>query len=330
MESEGDYRKLKADTKIDMKSLRDLGLIQIEDDGKINWVDNKYPLRAYDKLKLEAKKGRLYLINDTNLIWVFPDQIFREGLFDEIYIMTHRFDCQLQACYFKFFGLPYRTCYLIEKSGRYEITENSSLYDETKWKQEIKKHIEIWDNKRMNKIGDDYKAKNGRTYNSALSKSWYAESRKRHKERIWTINRNLDNFFKNITKSRADERLWTCFKDDLNLLTSKNVSDDYWLALNARATNEWEKRKFLAYLVNRFLDPSYKIFFAKKTIEVDEDQFAVSECVQWIWRSAIRNNEDIKIYLPSSRMKRLLKDYLEIKDEEPLKEKSVFKSSQES
>ena len=44
--------------------------------------------------------------------------------------------------------------------------------------------------------------------------------------------------------------------------------------------------------------------------EIDENKYALSEMIQWIWRSAIRNGEDIYIYIPSRRMRDLLLEWL--------------------
>ena len=45
---------------------------------------------------------------------------------------------------------------------------------------------------------------------------------------------------------------------------------------------------------------------AMKGFPVNEDVFALSEMVQWIWRSAIREGNPINIYVPSARMRDLL------------------------
>ena len=47
-------------------------------------------------------------------------------------------------------------------------------------------------------------------------------------------------------------------------------------------------------------------FLESKGVTVDEDGFALSEMLQFIWRSAIRDNKEINIYIPSSRMRNLL------------------------
>ena len=47
-----------------------------------------------------------------------------------------------------------------------------------------------------------------------------------------------------------------------------------------------------------------------KGVSVEEEKYALSEMIQWIFRSAIRNGESIQIYIPSQRMRQLLIDWL--------------------
>ena len=42
----------------------------------------------------------------------------------------------------------------------------------------------------------------------------------------------------------------------------------------------------------------------------DDDQFALSEMVQWLWRTRIRNDQPIDVYILSSRMQKLLSSWL--------------------
>lgn len=41
--------------------------------------------------------------------------------------------------------------------------------------------------------------------------------------------------------------------------------------------------------------------------------------IQWIWRSAIRNGEEISLYLPSKRMRDLLTEWIEKRVKELVK-----------
>lgn len=92
------------------------------------------------------------------------------------------------------------------------------------------------------------------------------------------------------------------------------------IPFNERATNEYGDRYVLAYLVNVFEHRMVKNWFERKGINLDDNLFALSTMLQWIWRSRIRNykpndGKDYKIhlYLPSKRMRNLLNEWLDNK-----------------
>jgi hypothetical protein len=66
------------------------------------------------------------------------------------------------------------------------------------------------------------------------------------------------------------------------------------------------------------LNPAVKQYFLQNGVAIDEDLYATGEMLQWIWRSAIRNGEKINIYIPSMRMRRLLKNWLNSSRDEQL------------
>ena len=103
--------------------------------------------------------------------------------------------------------------------------------------------------------------------------------------------------------------LWTTYKDYKDICKGKGYTKGF-IPLNSRATNQYSHKKNCAYVVNRYLNPFYKAFFDQRNIKIDEDRYALSEMLQWIWRSAIRNGEEINLYIPSVRMRRLLIDFL--------------------
>ena len=56
--------------------------------------------------------------------------------------------------------------------------------------------------------------------------------------------------------------------------------------------------------------PDIKKFITHYDINFDEDLFALSALLQWIWRSQIRDGKPIQIYIPSERMRGLLKGWI--------------------
>ena len=51
-------------------------------------------------------------------------------------------------------------------------------------------------------------------------------------------------------------------------------------------------------------------FFAKQGVTINPEHFALSEMLQWVWRSAIRDDKPINLYIPSRRMRELLIDWI--------------------
>lgn len=103
--------------------------------------------------------------------------------------------------------------------------------------------------------------------------------------------------------------MWTTFKQYRDIVKGKGYTKGF-LPINARATNNYADRSVVAYIANRYMDPFVKKFFTGHGITVDEDAFALSEMIQFIWRSAIRNGEPITVYIPSRRMRELLINWL--------------------
>ena len=84
-----------------------------------------------------------------------------------------------------------------------------------------------------------------------------------------------------------------------------------FIACNLRATNDYVERYNLAYCINIFNQPFIDQFFKSKDITINQDLYALSELIQWLWRSRIRRYEPITIYIPSKRMRNLLTLWLE-------------------
>lgn len=78
-------------------------------------------------------------------------------------------------------------------------------------------------------------------------------------------------------------------------------------------------RTSIAYPINKFMNSYIKTFFEQNNISVDEDGYATSEMLQFIWRSAIRDKKEIWIYVPSIKMRTLLEKWIESNTQKDLK-----------
>lgn len=250
----------------------------------------------YSEEKRLCDLGSLVCYGGNLMVWLFPIEIFNS--FREIYILTYRFDLQLQKYYYDYYGLPYKYLSVAGDSiDTYHLIEYSD--DINYIKHDYKRLIHICENEKLNMIGDR---------ETDLSKGWYDRNKKNVSMKI--LRNNILNFFNNIRCGGSSDNIWTTFKDYYSCLRGKGYTKGF-LPLNSRATNEYRDRTSVVYPVNRYLNPFVKNFFVTNNIQVDEDGYALSEMLQFIWRSAIRNGEEIWVYIPSIRMRNLLKQWIE-------------------
>ena len=67
----------------------------------------------------------------------------------------------------------------------------------------------------------------------------------------------------------------------------------------------------MAYLGNRYFDPQKRSFFNMRGIKLNQDLWALSELIQWVWRGCIRDSKEMNLYIPSYRMRGLITDWLD-------------------
>lgn len=281
--------------------LRDF--VTADANGVLHWTAQEQTDKFDDERRL-CDLGCLAMYSNVAMVWLFPVKIFEA--FETSYLLTYMFDAQVQKYYYDYYGLSYEPLYVIGDSiAEFRFTDEPQQY-------RVKcSAINIIDDEKLNAIGNSP---------TALSKSWYW--RNRENVLIKTLKKNTFNFFNNrlvlfrngeYVKSSASNNLWTTFSDYKALLSGKGYSKGF-IPSNMRATNAYRDRSVIAYLVNKYFNPVVKNFFTSQGIEVDEDAFATSEMLQFIWRSAARDGKPITIYIPSSRMRQLLIDFLRKND----------------
>ena len=124
------------------------------------------------------------------------------------------------------------------------------------------------------------------------------------------LRRNLHTIMNNRWKAKSDDRFFTCLESNKSFIAGKNYRNN-WLSFNIKATNLYRTKHHVAFLMNVFMQPSIKQVCDSANFEVDADLVALSHLIQFIFRSALRCNEPIKVYIPSERMRNLFLDYLD-------------------
>lgn len=250
----------------------------------------------FDNEKRLCELGSLVSYGDDLMVWLFPVETFNS--FRNIYILTYCFKDQLQKYYYDYYGLEY---------SYYSVTGDSLKtyqlipYDETLIYKDYdySKLIHICTSEKLNMIGDR---------KTDLSFSWYMRNKDNASMKV--LKNNIYNFFHNICADKSTGNIWTTFKEYRDVIKGKGYTKGF-LSSNARATNEYRDRNSVVYPINKFINPFIKNFFASNNIKVDEDGYALSEMLQFIWRSAIRDGKEIWVYIPSIRMRQLFQRWIE-------------------
>jgi hypothetical protein len=282
--------------KDDIKLMFEKGLAHTDEDNYVIWDDDTYDGNRFRDIKQMAKNHNLLLIDNTLLLWNFPVDIFES--FQEVYILTYMFNAQIQKYYYDINNVELKYMGVEFKNSEYKFSDsgNTPEYIHT-----LINKIDIIEDEKLNYIGDtEY----------SLSASWFdREIDKRNKPLIKNLKNNLINVYKNKFKSSSEENMWTTYKDAQQYLSGKGYTKGF-VSVNARATNEYRDRKYLSYCANIFFNPYLKHYFINKGVNVLESKYALSELIQWIWRSAIRDGNNISIYIPSNRMRNMLIEWL--------------------
>ena len=293
----------------DVSILTEMGIIK-SDVGCLRWVGGDYKdygdttqAGKYMDIRKMMQSGRLWEYKGNTYIHFADAFAFQK--FRDVYILTYMFEAQDHCALFKLQNVDYQYIGVDGAKGEYFFTDDPTCGN--KVLKGCKDKIHFVDDNRNNDVGNNKYSLSVASYRRGSDLLCDTIRRRSQYMRIRGFNSG-----KTIS---SKEIMWTCFKIPAQKIRGFGLSSGEkqgnFVPCNARAENRWSDRHYLIYLVNRFPDTMSKNFFQMHNIELNDDDFALSEMVQWIWRSAIRNGEDIWIYIPSSRMRRLLETWLE-------------------
>ena len=293
--------------KTDFKMLLNEGIISIEEDSKrILWSEDKLNYNGkFKDLKNSILNGDVYYVRNSLIMWSFPCNIFKS--FQDVYVLTYMFKGQVQRYYYDMNDIKYEY-----KSVEYSHTEGfgslaTRVYKLVDYrdadKTRLKELINILENSKKNKIGEE-----GKNYHP-LSVSWFKKQEEEKLDGLKVLKNNIYGFFMNDCKSKSKDNAWTVFLDYKSKCKGKGYSNGY-MSFNIRATNEFRHKRCFAYCVNLYQNPMDIAFFTDKGVKIDEDAWALSEMIQFLFRGCIRDDKPMELYIPSSRMRNLLIGWL--------------------
>ena len=286
-----------------IENLKKLKYIIVDPDtGLVRW-DYEVSGYEYDGEKehqaviSRAKSGSLYCFDDKFFVYELPHRLFQIG--KKYTIMTYLFKGNFMEAYFNSHGI---------KSRIEQIDPGRA----TTIKEQARDLIEFVPmTAKMKGICAKYKR----------SKPF---SKKFIKDRITPKERkSLRDGMRNIVYRREnhnpDKVMITCFKDYMVTDNQKRPKidmmprsmDKCYVPMNARGSNQWADRAFVIHMVDHYPEPSLKKYLDKRSKgSFNPDTFALSMLIQYVYRSAIRNAEPIKLMICSERMEQLFRDWL--------------------
>ncbi len=269
----------------DIKMLFDSNSVTIAEDGMtLVWQKERpeYQSKFYQEYKL-IENGNLVLFdfNGSNnekkvFIWEMTKELFES--FSTVTILTYQFEGSFLRSYFDLKGIDY---YIDTK------TLNRGL--------KIGHLINVYEGDDLNAVG---------THRMGL-----ASKLSRDPLKCKEISNNIYNYVRNKIGVPAHEVLWTTFKDAKKYMKGKGFAKGY-VVHNQKATNKYASRTTLAYALNLFMPVPIKRYLETRGVDVNEDMWSLNEMLQWIFRSCIRNNQPVHIYVPSYRMRGLLTQWI--------------------
>ena len=293
---------------------------------RVEWTERDYKGDKFAEIRRLARMGRLYCVRGQMMVCIFPPEMF--GMFKKVYSMTYLFGGSLMKPYFEMFGIDYELASIRKKEdGSYMVCEYEAISD-VQFREKCRKLIShYWPDRRA----PEYKG-------YALSKGWYGRASKKPDE-VKKLRSKITYFVRKVAGAKASDGvvMWTCPSEHEDKFKGQGYTKERemtaeekklpkterekvskglscFVPSNARATNNYKKRWALAYCCNMYMNSMLRVFFedfqGDKKITFDDDLFAISCLIQWIFRSRIRDGESIQLYTPSNRMSSLFEQWV--------------------
>ncbi len=338
----GKYREL-------IKSLLELNIIEIDNNNLIKVINPREICENFDWLYALCNAGNVYCIYDEvtdtcNLLsWTLPLDFFKQV--DKIIFMTYGFEYQIFSKLMKINNLKYT---FIESdfnfsNSTYQIPE----FTGNKFKHLIniyqgKRNLIGEKNSKMRNeplTANWYsKAQKDKITNIANEvRGWIRFDLKltaKDKVEVYqndntlNDNGNIDDCnpvkVNNVISNNIIYTVPFARENDVDIFDRYDpktkqavlyVKDykDCFLSSYTRSTNHYRNITNVAYCINKYHNPMIEGFLHTMNLSFSKEEqnnYAICEMIQFIYRSALRTGNKINLFVPSERMRNLLIEWL--------------------
>lgn len=279
----------------DTRDLLRSGMVKVntENRNQLVWNEVDYPEHdgRYAFVRNLCNLGVVYCYADTFLMFEYPPKLLKE--LPDVWVLTYLFNGSDMRCWFDLNNIPYTI----------EDNKALGLKSEAEVKEVVRKNLNIITNRSL---------ENKQQRTTTLSKGWFDKAKKEDIDSYKAMLRSCVVTY----KAKAGTVFWTTYKDYQKRMQgtgyTKGISEDMpaFLPMNIRATNDYRNYTLCMYAVNIFKNPIEVNYLKSNGIEVDEDTYALSEMIQFIWRGNIRQGKPMDVLVLSTRMRNLLEEWI--------------------
>ncbi len=243
------------------------------------------------KILKYAESGCLYLQDGEMFIWALPQCILSAG--NSVTVMTYKAEGSMLLSYLRKLGLSF------------EVSNDNDMEEDFRTK--AAELITIEDIGALSRLKLTYSGQE-----KGISSSSYCSK----------VSRSLKNLKeRKLVGVGINNILITCKKDAWLKASNDNqpkpgvfaknsrLKDVNWISNTTRGTNDYIHCSHLVYLYDQNINPVVARWLGDSS-RVFNDAYALTELIQWVWRSRVRKGEPITLYLPSPRMRRLFGEWL--------------------
>lgn len=288
-------------TKDDFSYLRELKQFDVLEDGKLVWLNDEIEGGAkYAKLANMCRLGMVYQAKRSEDMFVtqLPMGLIHSA--DRVILLTYLFKGSILSSFLQLKGI--------------DVVDFTDVAVKEVTKKSLESLVEFIGEKQIRDWAGE-----------SMSSSWYAKATPKQLTKIGNTIRNIADANQvtnadlvwcvpgnlvNPTRKGARKVSPRGFTAGTGEINDEGIAQGCYLACTARATNAYRDRSVIVHAFNRFPHVSVSSFLQDYGVEVDNNQFALSELVQFVWRTQIRDGKPIKLCILSKRMRKLFQDWL--------------------
>ena len=271
------------------------GYIEVEDTGLVlptdKWRQNREDVAdtLSSKILNHAETGCLYLLGEHMFVWAMPRKLLNAG--KSATIMTYKAEGSLLVSYLDMLSLPH----IIEKDK----------YKEEAFREKAVQLIDLQDIPSISKLNLSYSGQQAGMKNKRYFSKFSGGLKNLRGRQLQGLD--LSNVLLTCKKSAWETESG---KAGVFARGSKMFENTNWIANTTRGTNDYIHCSHLIYLYDKHLNKFVARWLNDESRRFD-NAHALTELIQWVWRSRIRIAEPITLYLPAPRMRGILVDWLE-------------------